>query len=440
MRQNLLFIMSMAGSMIFILYILIYSLTEKYLSLKWQYGILKIAICFYLIPIPSAKYLIMSIIYRFFPQIQEKINTFLDGMDIQYTIIVSRGLTKLSPKVRYILVLICIILTFSIVVIWKQWLQYRKWEKICLIGAEKPTGFEQEIFTKVKKEMCIEKYVRLICSEYCTSPIVSGILFPILIFPKYRNEINTDEYKYMLQHELAHIKHHDLLIRYMGLLVIAVHWYNPFAYIMFFELSIISEMYCDSVVISGKGEGERRKYGELILRLAVQNKSKGNVKNRFVMGIANHRNKRTYKRRILEMKKERKYKTVLSAVITAFICLSGGMTVFAYDPPKIILDAEGELDAESDFTIRTSEDNMSLPSDYFFTDDNGNVYDISYTRKSERRICFHDFSIHGTLNEHKKDGSGGCVVKVYDALICSKCSSVKKGELKNTITYNPCPH
>lgn len=59
------------------------------------------------------------------------------------------------------------------------------------------------------------------------------------------------------------MKHHDLFIKYIGLLVMAVHWYNPLVYVMFHEISVISEMYCDSIVIGGKGEEERRKYSDL---------------------------------------------------------------------------------------------------------------------------------------------------------------------------------
>lgn len=97
----------------------------------------------------------------------------------------------------------------------------------------------------------------------------------------------------MLRHELVHIKHHDLLIKYIGLFVIAAHWYNPFVYMMFHEISLISEMYCDSFVIGGKGEEERRKYGELILKLAVQKEFTN--KEQFIIGMANSRSKWIYK-------------------------------------------------------------------------------------------------------------------------------------------------
>lgn len=439
MRQNFLFNMSLSGNMVFILYILTYPLTKRFFSLEWRYRILKIAIAFYLIPISLCKYFILNVLRRCFPLLWEKISHIIVNMDSKYIIIVSQDFMKLSSRVCYMLVVFLIIAIVAFTIIREQTIQYRKWKSVCMIGSEKPTNMEQEIFYKIKNEMGIKKKVELICSEYCTSPMTSGILSSILILPRRAEKTNENNYEYMLRHELVHIKHHDLLIKYIGLLVLAVHWYNPFVYIMFHEISVISEMYCDSIVIGGKGEEECRKYGDLILKLAVQNKFAN--KRQFFIGMTDSRDKWVYKRRILEMKRAKKYKAVLPVVMTIVICVAGGITTFAYDSPQIIYTDTGyDFDADADFSIETAEECTALPSDYFFAADNGKIYDLSKVEENSRILCNHDFSIHGTLNEHKKDGNGGCVIKSYEAWICSICSAVKTGELKSTVTYKPCPH
>lgn len=439
MCRNPLFTMSLTVNMVFALYILLYPLLKRFFSLAWRYRILKIAIAFYLIPISLCKYLIMDIIHSFFPLLWEKISHILVNTDMKYIIIVSQDFVKISSKVSYMLMVLLIIMIIAFIIIRKQIIQYWKWKRVCTIGSEKLTNLEQEIFYKMKKEMGIKKKVELICSEYCNSPMTSGILSSFLILPKWTEEIEENKYEYMLQHELVHIKHHDLLIKYIGLLVMAVHWYNPFVYIMFHEISVISEMYCDSIVIGGKGEEECRKYGELILKLAVQNKFSN--KRQFFIGMADSRDKWVYKRRILEMKRTKKYKAILPVAMTVFICMVGGGTTFAYDSPKTIFNDTGyDFDADTDFSIETADECTDLPSDYFFIDDNGKIYDLGKIEENSRILCNHDFSIHGTLNEHKKDGNGGCVINSYEARICSICSTVKAGELKSTVTYKPCPH
>lgn len=382
----------------------------------------------------------MDVIHSCFPLLWEKISHILVNMDRKYIIIMSQDFLKLSSRVSYMLVVLLVIVTVAFIIIRERIIQYRKWRKVCIVGSEKPTNLEQQTFSKMKNEMGIKKKVELICSEYCNSPIISGILSSILILPKWEEDIDENKYEYMLRHELVHIKHHDLLIKYTGLFVMAVHWYNPFVYMMFHEISVISEMYCDSIVIGGKGEEERRKYGELILKLAVQNEFTN--KGQFFIGMANSRSKWVYKRRILEIKKNSKYKTVLPAVVTVFICMAGGITTFAYDAPKTITSDMGyDIGTDIHIVVETGKtERAELPSDYFFVDDCGSIYDLSKTEKSNRSLCFHDYSVPGTLNDHKKDGNGGCVINSYEAWICSICSDVKAGKLKSTVTYKPCPH
>ena len=50
MIQNLLFMMSLSGTVVFVFYLAIYPVARRYFSIRWRYGILKMAMAFYLIP------------------------------------------------------------------------------------------------------------------------------------------------------------------------------------------------------------------------------------------------------------------------------------------------------------------------------------------------------------------------------------------------------
>ena len=104
---------------------------------------------------------------------------------------------------------------------------------------------------------------------------------------------------------------------------------------------------------------------KLILKLAVHKEFTN--KEQFIIGMANSRSKWIYKRRILEMKRVKKYKAVLPVVMTIFICMVGGITTFAYDSPQTIYNDIGyDFDADANYTFETSEESTDLPSDYFF--------------------------------------------------------------------------
>ena len=62
MRNSVLFMMSLSGSAVFILYILIYPIAKRFFTVKWRYDILKLALLFFLFPFPCFKYKIKEYI------------------------------------------------------------------------------------------------------------------------------------------------------------------------------------------------------------------------------------------------------------------------------------------------------------------------------------------------------------------------------------------
>ena len=92
------------------------------------------------------------------------------------------------------------------------------------------------------------------------------------------------------------------------------------------------------------------------------------------------------KKRILEMKEKRK-RTLkkISVCVGILICTVGTSTVFAYDnAPRMEILGEGSLEdiqqntsEWSDFNPEgTFEELEEVPFDTFFTDDNGNIFEI----------------------------------------------------------------
>ena len=73
MFRNLLFTMSLSGSIVVVFYILFYPLTRRYFSLMWRYRILKTALFFYLIPVGVCKYYVFGILQTMFPNLWNKI-------------------------------------------------------------------------------------------------------------------------------------------------------------------------------------------------------------------------------------------------------------------------------------------------------------------------------------------------------------------------------
>lgn len=111
-----------------------------------------------------------------------------------------------------------------------------------------------------KKARHLEGNVYL--SEKIKTPAVYGIIKPKIVIPV---EYETDNLDYILLHEKAHIKRKDNLIRLLALLVVCIHWFNPFAWLLLKMLYSDMELACDETVLSKCNETQRKEYANALL-------------------------------------------------------------------------------------------------------------------------------------------------------------------------------
>lgn len=122
---------------------------------------------------------------------------------------------------------------------------------------------------ELKKLLGIKRKIRLCISKNLKSPLLAGIIFPTIYLLTQPLEEKSE--RLVIMHELVHFKHRDLVFKFIGLLACAVHWFNPFAYILADEISKVCEMYCDETVIKNLDENETNLYMKTILDLAEKN-------------------------------------------------------------------------------------------------------------------------------------------------------------------------
>lgn len=406
--------------------------------MAWRYQILKVAVIFYLIPFSECKYYVAGILKHLVPDLWKKIYSTPD-FRAEYSIIVYGETLLFSSNVYKVISILIICGCIAIIIFSKSIIQNRREKNIYLTGSGKPINQDlEEIFSEIKRELNIKQHVRLICSEYCLSPMTCDILFPIVWFPIYKKDVDKASYQYMIRHELMHIKHHDILIKYLSLLVIALHWFNPLSFLLYYEISCIGEMCCDSNVLEGQAEDACKEYGELLLQIATR-KTTSDRKSLF-MNMASTKNSKIIQRRIREMTTKKRNKTILSIASTIVICMAGAITSFAYEAPRTVTtNITTDLSLDSEFS-EEKENSSKIIFDRYFIDSTGIISEIEELNSFNKALCKHDYSIPGTFRNHKKNSDGSCTVTNYDALKCSLCGSVLVNEVISTTTYTKCPH
>jgi len=120
-----------------------------------------------------------------------------------------------------------------------------------------------------------------VCEELCgsgkrppeivTYPGLSGAMLVGLLRPRLLvpcDGLKPEEAGYVLRHELAHWRRHDLWLKLLALLANAVHWWNPAVWLARKCLERDIEWACDEAVLEGADVSERKAYGAVLLSAA----------------------------------------------------------------------------------------------------------------------------------------------------------------------------
>ena len=93
------------------------------------------------------------------------------------------------------------------------------------------------------------------------SPRRSRVLLP-------QKDYSEEELKLILRHELVHIRRSDLSAKLFYVFTKSIGWFHPLVWLSLRRSADDLELSCDEAVLLGESEETRRKYAELLLRTA----------------------------------------------------------------------------------------------------------------------------------------------------------------------------
>lgn len=451
--------MSLAGSIAAVIYFVMRPAAVKISNSSWRYYLLKLALFFYVVPVQLGKDIYRNIYLLFFPAAGGEEKYFLNAGKVIYiykngdlALPVSKGIAAVQA--------VCLAVTAVMLLIGLR--KYFRSRNEFLFCSEIPEDYMlSEMLARLKKELKIKRNVVIRTSGVFHMPLTFGVVHPYVLIPvgltdpenaSERDPDKIRELEMILRHELIHVKQLDAFVRLMGMVALALNWYNPLVYFVLRELDILGENVCDEKLVLSMSLPERRHYGNMILDMICAETERVSV---FAVSFS-YKRKRVKERieLMLNVKRNKRIFQVLSAGIIMAAGVMSSLTVFAYDEPRVekneaevrTVETDGEDltlfladDAAAadkiieDSAIEAAESIYPIDS---FVDDEGNVYEISDT--SSRIGCTHNM-ISGTCQKHYKNGEG-CTVKIYDADYCTKCEYLVLHSLINTITYTKCPH
>ncbi len=190
---------------------------------------------------------------------------------------------------------------------------------------------------------------------------------------------NDNSRKYVLAHEISHLKHHDLFWAGVRNFMLAFFWFHPLMWVSAVLAKRDNEMACDERAIERLGDCERKRYGEVLIDLVDISNRKDDI---FYLATTMTAGKKELKQRIHAIVSGRHSKEVAALVaclLTALLVVIGFTTYMKSAPST----AEQVIQHFYYYEAKGNEHGMlklypeKIRDDYFFSyGRRGKVVDI----------------------------------------------------------------
>ncbi|MDE6204030.1 MAG: M56 family metallopeptidase [Lachnospiraceae bacterium] len=439
--MNIEICMTLTGSIIILFYLMLKPWKGKYINAVHYQWVLRIALMFYILPFQMVKYPVRNVL-KFLNLGKSDAGVYhYSNLEYKYINKAFYYSETFQREAKLFIWVIAVGIMFLVVIY--QYIQFRKAANLM-----EPVRDQKILQTvsSVKGQINLHRKVKVFYSDRIKATFTIGTFEPVVVL--WGNDMRSDNLEVILKHELMHVKNLDNMFQYLSLLAVAINWYNPLCYYLFYEMRRLDEETCDCRVVVQMDKNERRAYRDLILERAVY---EGRRLGKMFIGLRSSSKVLCERTRMIMNYKRYDKKSKMRTIIfmmSAAICVfsAASFSVLAYEEPsEIAVSYTESFDvADAAFSVEGTENayfninvNAFESSDRIFIDENGKIYPI-YDEVTPKRGCSHSWQ-NGTFSEHIKSG-GGCMVRVYDAQRCSKCGDVIVGELTNTVTFTTCPH
>lgn len=209
---------------------------------------------------------------------------------------------------------------------------------------------------------------KIYISRMTQSPCAVGIIRPVIYLPEWAAK-SEEDLRYILTHEMTHIKKLDNLYALLTTLCCILFWFDPLVWIMGKFSTKDREPACDAWVISRMTDSEKTAYGFAIVS-AVQGRS---FSKTITLSSAFASDKNSVVDRIRFIKSKRKNSKVLTVFVIAIMIVS---TVAFGTSAKTISGAGDRARVLIESTLlNNSEASIIGSATVFDNDDASQLYD-----------------------------------------------------------------
>jgi bla regulator protein blaR1 len=123
------------------------------------------------------------------------------------------------------------------------------------------------LLSQVAQQLGIRCRIHTATSTALNAPAIAGLWRPRLLIPAgFAAQLSDEELRFVLRHELGHWRRRDLLAQTLLHVALAVHWFNPLAWLAVRLARRDCEFACDEFVLRSTPHSSANAYGATLLK------------------------------------------------------------------------------------------------------------------------------------------------------------------------------
>lgn len=165
----------------------------------------------------------------------------------------------------------------------------------------------------------LRRHVTIRQSDRIAAPLSYGVFRPVILLPSGTDWSDEAALRYVLTHEMAHIRRLDAVTKLILTIALCVHWFNPLVWVMNILANRDIELSCDADVLRQVGWQSRSDYALTLISMEERKSGLAPLSSSF--------SKNAIEERIIAMMKFKK--TSVSALVIALILILSVSAAFA---------------------------------------------------------------------------------------------------------------
>lgn len=116
-------------------------------------------------------------------------------------------------------------------------------------GARVEDGVWLSLMQRLANRLGVTRPLILLRGERLAVPVTWGIVYPAVLLPQDADTWSEERRRFVLVHEMAHVKRFDALTQLLAQLSLAVFWFDPLVWVAAHRMRVEREHACDDYVI-----------------------------------------------------------------------------------------------------------------------------------------------------------------------------------------------